>query len=576
MRTTLLPQSSFLPLLSNPLLGVFAVVALVFPVTLSTASPAPVQQAYLKASNTGANDLFGYSAAASGDTVVVGAPYEASNASGVNGNQNNNSAFGAGAAYVFVRSGTNWSQQAYLKASNAEANDHFGWSVALSGDTLVVGAPAEASNATGVNGDGSSNSAPGSGAAYVFVRMGTNWTQQAYLKASNTGSNDSFGQSVAVSGDSIVVGASHESSAATGIDGDESDNTVPNAGAAYVFVRSGTNWTQQAYLKASNTGPNSYFAQSAAMSGDTIVVGAYGEASAATGVNGNQNDTSASDAGAAYVFVRSGAVWTQQAYLKASNSGMQDLFGRSVAVSGDTILVGAYGEASNATGVNGNQSDTSAAASGAAYVFVRHGTNWTQQAYLKASNTEAGDSFARSVAVSGDLALVGAPSEASSATGINGDQSDNTAPNAGAAYVFARSGTAWAQQAYLKASNTDPGDQFGFSAALSGATVLVGAHGEDSNTTGVNGDGSNNSAAGSGAAYIFTGFCTSPTLSMVPPGASVRLNGIPGCTYQLQRAPSVAGTWTTNASLTVPSAGFIVYHDLTPPSGQAFYRAVAP
>jgi uncharacterized repeat protein (TIGR02543 family) len=140
--------------------------------------------------------------------------------------------------------------------------------------------------------------------------------------------------------------------------------------------------------------------------------------------------------GAAYVFVRNGATWSQQAYLKASNTGQSDYFGGSVSVSGDTVVVGASGEASSATGVNGNQSDNLAEDSGAAYVFVRNGATWSQRAYLKASNTGADDSFARSVSVSGDTVVVGASFEASSATGVNGNQSDNSSVPSGAAYVF--------------------------------------------------------------------------------------------------------------------------------------------
>ncbi|MBC7980937.1 MAG: FG-GAP repeat protein, partial [Armatimonadetes bacterium] len=165
------------------------------------------QQAYLKASNPGATDRFGWSVAVSGDTVVIGAPYEDSSATGVNGNQANNSADASGAAYVFTRSGTTWTQQAYLKASNTGVFDRFGRSVAVSGDTVVIGAYSEASNATGVNGNQVNNSAYGSGAAYVFTRNGTTWTQQAYLKASNTGVNDDFGWSVAVSGGTVVIGS---------------------------------------------------------------------------------------------------------------------------------------------------------------------------------------------------------------------------------------------------------------------------------------------------------------------------------------------------------------------------------
>src|SRR5205814_1608421 len=148
---------------------------------------------------------------------------EDSNATGVNGNQADNSASGSGAAYVFVRSGTTWSQQAYLKASNAEAGDQFGVSVALSGDTLVVGATSEDSNATGVNGNQADNSAGWSGAAYVFVRSGTAWSQQAYLKASNAGAGDVFGYSLALSGDTLAVGAFGEASSATGVGGNQAD-----------------------------------------------------------------------------------------------------------------------------------------------------------------------------------------------------------------------------------------------------------------------------------------------------------------------------------------------------------------
>jgi hypothetical protein len=482
------------------------------------------QQAYLKASNTDMWDEFGYSVAVSGNTVVVGAPNESSSARGVNGNQSDNSAGGSGAAYVFVRNGTNWTQQAYLKASNADGasppwyvGDQFGYSVAVSGNTVVVGAFHEASSATGVNGDQSDNSVFRAGAAYVFVRNGTTWTQQAYLKASNTEYGDGFGISVSVSGETVVVGADWES-------------------AAYIFVRNGTTWTQQAYLKASNTG--GWFGYSVAVSGDTVVVGAYGESSNATGVNGNQSDNSAGGSGAAYVFVRSGTTWSQQAYLKASNTEALDAFGISVAVSGDTVVVGADEESSNATGVNGNQSDNSATNSGAAYIFVRNGTNWTQQAYLKASNTGGaipsywfgGYRFGLSVAVSGDTVVVGAPGE-----------SDD---DSGAAYVFVRNGTTWTQQAYLKASNTEYGDGFGFSVSVSGGTVVVGAWWEASNARGVNGNQSDNNAQYSGAAYVFTGVGLSPMLALAPDGSGgyrLGFNGAPEITYRLQRAPSVAG-----------------------------------
>ena len=475
-----------------------------YPITID---PTLQQQAYLKASNTDAGDRFGNSVAIAGDTVVVGAFFEDSNATGIDGDQSDNSADNAGAAYVFVRDGTgNWSQQAYLKASNTGFNDLFGTSVAIVGDTVVVGAPFEDSNATGIDGDQSDNSAENAGAAYVFVRDGTgNWSQQAYLKASNSDVFDDFGRSVAITGDTVLVGAPFEDSNATGVNGDEANDDLDAAGAAYVFVRTGTTWSQQAYLKASNTNSNDRLGGSVAISGDTVVVGAPLEDSNATGVDGDQSDNSTSDAGAAYVFVRDGTgTWSQQAYLKASNPDLDDQFSR-VAISGDTVVVGASNEDSNATGVNGDESDNSADDAGAAYVFVRDGTgNWSQQAYLKASNTDDFDNFGDSVAITGDTLVVGASDEESNATGVDGDQSDNSANDAGAAYVFVRdvSGT-WTQQAYLKASNTDSGDQFSFSVAISGETLVVGAWREDSNATGVGGDQSDNSAGEAGAAYVF-------------------------------------------------------------------------
>jgi hypothetical protein len=456
-----------------------------YPITIDPIA----QQAYLKASNTEANDFFAFSVAVSNDTVVVGATGEDSNATGVNGNQSDNSASNAGAAYVFVRNGATWTQQAYLKASNTDVSDLFGDSVAISGDTIVVGAPLE---------DSSANGAPNAGAAYVFVRSGTTWTQQAYLKASNSEAGDQFGISVAVSGDTIIIGAPRE---------DGTSNTAFDSGAAYVFVRSGTTWSQQAYLKASNAEANDIFGQSVGISGETAVVGAYAEASAATGVNGDQSDNSASLAGAAYVFVRSGTSWTQQAYLKASNTDAGDAFGWSVAVSGDTAVVGATNEDSSATGVNGNGSDNNAAESGAAYVFVRSGTTWSQQAYLKASNTDALDELGYSVAISGNTVVVGAVAESSDATGVDGNGSNNNAPQSGAAYAFGRSGTTWTQKAYLKASNTGVSDQFGNSVAISGDTAVVGAPQEDSNATGGQTD---NSASNAGAAYVFSGLGVQP------------------------------------------------------------------
>ncbi|MFZ6027424.1 MAG: choice-of-anchor D domain-containing protein, partial [Chloroflexota bacterium] len=469
--------------------------AAVYPLTVDPV----LQQAYIKASNTQSGDSFGQVLALSGDTLVVGAPQEDSNATGVNGDQSNNLAGGSGAAYVFVRSGTTWSQQAYLKASNTDVDDHFGWAVAISGDTLVIGAPDEDSSATGVGGNQADNSVSNAGAAYVFVRSGTTWSQQAYVKASNPESADRFGAAVAISGDSVVIGAWGEDSNATGIGGNQGDNTAGASGAVYAFSRSGTAWSQEAYIKASNTGSDDRFGSAVALDNDTLVVGAYQEDGDATGIGGPSNNN-ASNAGAAYIFVRSGSAWSQQAYVKASNTNALDTFGLSVGVSGDTVVIGAPGEDSSATGIDGNQSDNTLPAAGAAYIFVRSGSAWSQQAYLKASNTGLDDNFGQSAAVSGDLLAVGAYQEDSSATGTNGDPANNLAADSGAAYVFARSGATWVQQSYIKASNTGSGDRFGGALTLSGDTVAVGAQLEDSNATGIGGV-DNNVAADAGAVY---------------------------------------------------------------------------
>ncbi len=404
-------------------------------------------EAYVKASNgcpPACGVQFGFSVALDGDTLAVSAPLEGSGATGVNGNQQDSTGSRSGAVYVFTRSGGVWSQQAYLKASNTGIDDRFGLSVALDGDTLVVGAFEEDSTATGINGNQADNSAQDSGAVYVFTRTGGVWSQQAYLKASNTEAGDLFGWSVALSGDTLAVGANSEDSAATGANGNQADNSTNERGAVYVFTRSGGVWSQQAYVKASNTGAGDSFGHSVALDGDTLAVGANHENGAATGVNGNQADNSAQGAGAIYVFTRTGGVSSQQAYLKASNTGASDVFGFSVALSGDTLVVGAVGEDSAATGVNGNQADNSAQDSGAVYVFTRTGGVWSQQAYVKATNTGASDEFGGGggvggkVALAGDTLAVGARGEASAATGVNGNQADNSINQRGAVYVYVR------------------------------------------------------------------------------------------------------------------------------------------
>jgi hypothetical protein len=473
---------------------------------------------YLKASNAGTLDLFGTGVAMSGDgnTLAVAAQSEDSNATGSGGNEADNSAANSGAVYVFVREGLAWSQQAYVKASNAGAGDAFGSSLALSsdGNTLAVGAYAEDSNATGIGGNAADDSAQESGAVYMFVRQGVAWSQQAYVKASNTGADDWFGRHVALSGDgnTLAVGAPREDSNAAGIGGNAGDNSATNSGAVYLYGRQGTAWSQQAYVKASNVGAGDGFGFGVALSADgsTLAAGGSQEDSNAVGIGGNEADNSTANSGAVYVFIRQGTAWSQQAYVKASNAGAEDAFGRIIALSsdGNTLAVGAPSEASSATGIGGNEADNSVPNSGAAYVFARQGAAWSQQAYLKASNTGSNDFFGWDVALSGDgsTLVVGAFGEDGNATGVGGSDADNSAPDSGAVYVFMRQGVAWSQRAYVKASNTEAGDFFGFNGiALSGdgRTLAVGAAMEDSNAIGIGGDATSNSASNAGAVYLF-------------------------------------------------------------------------
>jgi len=484
---------------------------------------------YVKASNTGAGDMLGFSVALSGDgnTLAVGAITEASSTTGINSTPNE-SAVGAGAVYVFTNSAGIWLQQAYVKASNTGVRDAFGGSVALSddGNTLAVGARAEDSAATGIGGNqtddcgvhDASNCATDSGAVYVYTRNAGTWSQQAYVKASNTGAGDRFGNAVALSGDgaTLAVGAFSEASSTTGI------NSTPNelarfAGAVYVYTRSASTWSQQAYVKASNTESGDSFGGSVALNGDgnTLAVGAPLEASGTTGINSTP-DESAPFAGAVYIYTRSGT-WSQQAYVKASNTAPGDNFGNSVALSsdGNTIAVGAPAQPTL---------DGSPGGAGAAYVYTRTAAGiWSQQAFVKASNpqagdfVEAGDNFGGSVALSGDgnTLAVGAQFEDGSFSGVTPGVVDettagNAAHNAGAVYVYKRTAGTWSQQAYVKASNTGADDNFGNSVALSGDgnTLAVGALQEEGGGTGIGSStdimaNPNDLTSNAGAVYLY-------------------------------------------------------------------------
>jgi hypothetical protein len=423
-------------------------------------------------------DELGHSVAISrdGSTIAAGAPLHAAEGGGV---------------FVFRRNGMRWVYEALLIPTISEAGDQFGWDVELSADgsTLVAGARREDSATM----DPANNGASAAGAAYVFRRIGSSWAQQAYLKASNIDAGDSFGERVAISddGNTVAVTAFQEASAATGVDGNQADNTAADAGAVYVFTRAATTWSQQAYVKASNTNASDGFGYALGLSGDgaTLIAGAYREDSA-TAIG--PADNSITSAGAVYVFTNTGN-WTQTAFLKATQTDPGDNCGYNAAIARDgrRIVVACTGDSSSSSGVDGNELDNSTSSSGAVYVF-EVGTSWQQRAFIKASNPDVDDEFGFGLAIDavGDHILVGANSESS--TGL--DQLDNDAMSSGAAYDLVDSG-GWQQRAYLKATDVDAGDEFGRSVAISGdgSVLVVGAP---------YADGVGDSAPDAGAVYV--------------------------------------------------------------------------
>lgn len=377
-------------------------------------SVSPVEETKLFAADGGEGDQFGYSVALSGDTALIGVRFDDDDANGLE----------SGSAYVFTRSGTTWSQQARLTAADGSDRDWFGVRVALEGDTAVVPADADDSDVNGID----------SGSVYVFTRSGTIWTQQAKLTASDGAAVDLFGYSVALSGDTILIGARFDDDDIMGVD----------SGSVYVFTRSGTTWSQQVKLTAADGAAGDEFGYSVALSGDTAVITANADDSDFNGVDSgsayvftrtgsdwsqqakltaadgdagdlfgvrvaldgdtaligsrlDDNDANGIDSGSVYVFTRSDGTWSQQAKLTAADGGAGDWFGYTVALTENVALIGAQFN----DGVNGVDS-------GSAYVFTRSGTAWSQKTKLTAADGKPGDQFGGKVAISGDTVVVGA------------------------------------------------------------------------------------------------------------------------------------------------------------------------
>ena len=393
-------------------------------------------------------DEFGISVAVDGDTAVIGAYQDDHTAA--DGNTTGN----AGSAYVFTKVSGVWRQVAKLTASDGDTSDEFGYSVAVNGETVVVGAHLDDHT------DGDGDTDDDEGAAYVFTKPPSGWadmTQTAKLTAFGAAAGDEFGISVVVDGDTILVGAHQNDS---------------NDGAAYVFTEPFTGWadsSETAKLIASDAATGDEFGISVTIDGDAIAVGAY------------LDDDNGSQSGSAYVFTKVSGVWSQKAKLIASDGAADDQFGISVAVNGDTVVVGARQDDDN-----GNQS-------GSAYVFTKPSSGWSNSngtAKLTASDAAMGDRFGISVVVHDDTIVVGAHQD-----DYNDDDGD-TDDDEGSAYVFTRDAEGWTQVGKLTASDAAPGDEFGISVAVHGSTVVVGAYKYDV------GEGSGR--ANAGAAYFLS------------------------------------------------------------------------
>mgnify|MGYP003635540067 FL=1 len=413
----------------------------------------------------------------------------------------------AGAAYIFTYDGSNWDAGTKIVASDKATTDYFGYSVSMNSDgtKVIVGAFGEHSSSEG--------------AAYIFTYSSGSWDEGVKIVALDRGTLDFFGKSVAMSGDGtkVIVGAFKE------------DTTYADVGAAYIFTYDGSNWDAGTKILASDKQGSDYFGNSVAMSGDgtKVIVGAYRE------------DTGGIDNGAAYIFAYSVSYggWQQQQKIQASsgNTGSADnQFGYSVAMNSDgtKVIVGAHYEDSDA----GASVNTNAGNSGAAFIYTYDGSNWGSEVRLKASDAQGSDQFGYSVSMNSDgtKVIVGAYDE------------DEGASGAGAAYIFALSSGSWSQEVKILASDAQADDRFSHSVAMSGAgDVLVGAFGEDTGGT------------DAGAAYIFDYQATAlfdastqvftATGTGIVSGSTVQLEGADGTLYSVvdATAPNAAGTQVT-------------------------------
>lgn len=409
------------------------------------------QENKITASDRAERDEFGYSVSINGNYAIVGAHKDGEEPIGTKFMNN------LGSAYVFVRSGSKWGLQQKLIASDRDKGDKFGTCVAISGKYAIVGAPFEAHDTSG------KDSLFEAGSAYIFERFGDTWKQVQKLVASDRGELDYFGCSVAIDGNFAIVGAYNESHNATG------GAFLYGSGSAYIFELVNGKWIQKQKIVSSNREWKEAFGKSVAISGEHVIVGAY-----LSDINSTNPD-----AGAAYVFKRSGNTWSNQQKITASSKAAFDHFGFSVSISGNSAIVGAYYAPFN--GVS---------QAGTAYIYSLSGNSWIEQQKIGASSSTQRKFFGWSVSISGDNAIVGAYNDFLDAQG------KDFKGYAGAAFIFERNGNEWKEQKIV-ASDRFYDDYFGYSVAINGDYSIVGAIQEDENFQG--GEG----LADAGSAYIF-------------------------------------------------------------------------
>ena len=339
-------------------------------ITSSISAQTWTQQAKIYANDASGDDNFGSSVAVDGNHLFIGAYLDDDNLS-----------TNSGSVYYFTFDGTNWTQQAKLHANDANGNDNFGSSIAVDGNHLFIGAFGDDDNLS-----------TNSGSVYYFTFDGTNWTQQAKLHASDPEGEDVFGSSMAVDGNNLFISAYQDD-----------DNSSTNSGSVYYFTFDGTSWTQQAKLHASDAYGNDIFGSSIAVNGNHLFIGA-----------GLDDDSSSTNSGSVYYFTFNGTNWIEQTKLHASDANGNDIFGSSVAVDGNHLFIGAYGD-----------DDSLSTNSGSVYYFTFDGTNWTEQAKLHASDANGSDLFGSSLAVDGKNLFIGAYQD-----------DDNLSTNSGSVYYF--------------------------------------------------------------------------------------------------------------------------------------------